>query len=403
MPRRLPCGVGGLPPACRRTETRLLRGDPPRYDGGVLGETEAGLHRRSLLGLTLAAAAASRLVPAQAADKPLKKVQIALGSSILNVSYPMLTLAVTLGYWRQEGYDVEILPVGASLQAIQQLVAGNVQFGDVNASVIVQANAKNNLPVRVAMDNGVLDWSIAVEAGGPIHSAKDLKGKTIGVFSLATGGIAYFNSYLEANGMQPGDVDLLPLGLGAAPVQALKTGKVQALLYWASAVASFQNAGLNLRKMIGSDWRDYPDYSLAVMQQTIDKDPDMVLGIVRGMAKATVYALANPDCTRKLFWQHYPAGKASGADDATLAKWDLNTLMGQVDSMRDAFKLNGGKLYGNADPAVYQRLVEFMLKARQVDKSVDAKSLIVNIPDFFQKANAFDVAAVRADAAACKG
>jgi NitT/TauT family transport system substrate-binding protein len=362
------------------------------------------MHRRtfSQLGLGAATCALLHAAPARAADKPLTKVRIALSSTVLNVTYPMLSLPVTLGYWKQEGYDVDVMPVGASLQSIQQLVAGNVEFGEVNASVVVQANAKNNLPVRIAMGNGVLDWSIAVDADGPIRSAKDLKGKTIGVFSLATGGIAYFDSYLRANGLRPDDVDLLPLGLGVAPVQAMRTGKVQGLLYWASAVAGFQNAGLKLRKMIGSDWRHYPDYSLAVMQQTIDKDPGMVLGIVRGMAKATVYALTSPDCARRLHWEHYPASKPSGADEATLIHWDLNTLQGQLDSMQDAYKLNGGKLWGNADPAVYQRLVEFMLQAKQIDKPLDARTMIVNIPDFFQKANQFDAKTVRAAAMACK-
>src|SRR5690348_17145427 len=81
--------------------------------------------------------------PSLAQQKPPQKVRLAVGTTVLNVGYPMLTLAVTLGYWKEEGYDVELLPVGASLQAIQQMVAGNAEFAEVNASVIVQSNAKN--------------------------------------------------------------------------------------------------------------------------------------------------------------------------------------------------------------------------------------------------------------------
>src|SRR5437879_10742997 len=96
----------------------------------------------------------------------------------------MNRLPVTLGYWKAEGYDVEVLPVGASLQALQQMVAGNAEFGQVNASVIVQANSKNDLDTRIVMGNGVIDWSVAVDENGPIKSVKDLKGKTIRVLSL---------------------------------------------------------------------------------------------------------------------------------------------------------------------------------------------------------------------------
>jgi len=163
------------------------------------------LLRHSTARLVSIAAALLALCAAQASaqDKPLKKVRLAVGTSFLNVGYPMNTLPVTLGYWKAEGYDVEVLPVGASLQALQQMVAGNAEFGQVNASVIVQANSKNDLPARIVMGNGVIDWSIAVDANGPIKSVKDLKGKTIGVFSLATGGVAYFNNLLRANGLDP--------------------------------------------------------------------------------------------------------------------------------------------------------------------------------------------------------
>ncbi len=351
--------------------------------------------------LALAAAQASSEAIAQ--DKRLKKVRIVVGTSLLNVGYPMLTLPGPLGYWKAEGYEVEVLPVGASLQAIQQIVAGNADFAEVNASVIVQVNARNGLPVRLLSVNGVIDWSVAVNADGPIKSAKDLKGKTVGVFSLATGGIAYFNSFLRANGLDPiKDVELVPLGLGAPPVEALKSGKVQALLYWAAAIATFENAGLKLTKLVGDDWRSYPDYSLAAMQATLDKDPAMAIGIARGVAKGTVYALANPDCARRLHWRNYPSTKPTGADEATLIKWDMNTQRAQLDSLTDGFSLNGGKYWGAVERAPLDRLVKFMLEAKQIDKPVTAASMMTTIPGFTAKVNDFDVTAIEADAKACK-
>ena len=303
-------------------------------------------HRRSafwFLAALAVAVAAQVTSPARGEEK----ISIAVGTTVLNVGYPMVTLPLTLGYWKADGYDVDVQPVGASLQAIQQMVAGNAAFAEVNASAVIQANVKNDLPVRIVLSNGVIDWSVAVDADGPIKSVKDLKGKTIGVFSLATGGIAYLNTYLRANGIDPAkDLELVPLGLGAPPVEALRSGKVQGLLYWASAVTTFENAGLKLRKLVGDDWRSYPDYSLSTMQATINKNPAMVIAIARGVAKATVFALANPDCALKLHWAKYPSTKPSGADEATQVKWDLNNQRAQLDSMEEAFKLNGGKLWG---------------------------------------------------------
>lgn len=361
----------------------------------------------AVLAIALAAAVGPLTAPARAGDalaqaKPLKKVRIAVGTTNLNVGYPWLTLPVDLGYWKQMGYDVEVLPVGASLQALQQMVAGNADFAQLNSSVVIQGNIVNDIPVRVLMNNGVIDWSVSVLADGPIKTIKDLKGKSIGVFSLATGGVFFLKSYLRANGMDPDhDVGLIPVGLGAPPIEALRTGKVQGLLFWASAQATFENAGLKLRYLIGPDWRSYPDFTFSTLQTTIDKDPKMVEDITRGAAMATEFVFANPDCARRLHWKYWPSTKPSGADEATLVKWDMNNQKAQLDSMMDAYKMNGGKLWGRATPEAYGRIQKFMLDAKLIDKQIPPAAYMPTIPNFFEKINDFDRAAVRAQAASC--
>ena len=354
------------------------------------------------IGIACVAALGVTSGDALAQAKPLKKVRIAVGTTVFNVSYPWLSLPLSLDYWKADGYDVEILPVGASLQALQQMVAGNAEFAQINSSVVIQGNAVNDLPVRVVMNNGVIDWALSVPEDSPVKSPQDLKGKTIGVFSLATGGIAFMRAYLRQNGMDPDkDVQLVALGLGAPPVEALRTNKVQALLFWAAAQATFENAGLKLRYLRGADWRKYPDFTFATMQKTVDADPAIVEAIARGAAKATAYVFANPDCARKLHWARFPNTKPTGADEATLVRWDMNAQKAQTDSMKDAFEMNGGKLYGNATADAYSRIQNFMLEAKQIQKTIPANNYLVGIPGFWEKINNFDAAAVRAQAANC--
>jgi NitT/TauT family transport system substrate-binding protein len=334
--------------------------------------------------------------------KPLKKVKIAVGTTVLNVGYPWLTLPLALDYWKQDGYDVEVLPVGASLQALQQMVAGNAEFAQLNSSVVIQANVVNNIPARVLMNNGVIDWSLSVIDDGPIKEVRDLKGKTIGVFSLATGGIAFMKSHLRQNGMDPDkDVSLVAVGLGAPPVEALRTNKVQALLFWASAQSTFENAGLKLRYLRGADWRKFPDFTFSTLQKTIDADPAMVEAITRGAAKASVFVMANPDCARRIHWSRYPNTKPSNVDEATAVRFDMNNMKGQLDSMQDAFALNGGKLWGNASAEAYGRIQDFMVEAKLIEKTLPPATYMPTVAGFFDKINAFDAAAVRAQAASC--
>lgn len=359
------------------------------------------LNRRHALALSGAAGLAS-VSGLGRAQSGLRKVKIAVGTTNLNISYPWLTLPITLNYWREEGYDVEVLPVGASLQALQQMVAGNVDFAQLNSSVVIQANIVNDVPVRVVMNNGVIDWSLSVLDDGPIKSVQDLKGKTIGVFSLATGGIAFMRAYLKANGMNPdSDVQLIPVGLGAPPIEAIRSNRVHALLFWAAAQAGFENAGLKLRYLRAADWATYPDFTFSTLQKTVQADPKMVEAIARGAAKATEFVMANPDCQRRLHWAKWPTTKPTGSDDATLARWDLNNLNAQLDSMRAAQQLNGGKLWGRATPEAYGRIQDFMKEAGLITKTIDPKSYMVAIPDFYEAINRFDAAAIRAAATTC--
>ena len=240
-------------------------------------------------------------------------------------------------------------------------------------------------------------------ADGPIRDVHDLKGKTIGVFSLATGGIAFLKSYLKQNGMDPDhDVSLVPVGLGAPAVDAMRTGKVQALLFWAAAMAGFENAGLNLRYLSPDDWRGYPDLSLTTLAKTATADPRMIEAIARGSAKASVFAIANPDCVRRLQWAHFPTTKPSGADEATLERWDMRLLDAQLTSMRQAYTLNGGASWGRVDPVGFGRIQTFMLDAKQITKTIPPETYLLAIPNFTDEVNHFDAGAVRQAAVACQ-
>lgn len=373
-------------PAPRATHHALLRGMPAR----------AALVLAAVLLLAVQAFAQSA--------KPLKPVKIALGTQVVNVTYPWLTLPIALGYWRDEGYDVQVVTVGGSLQGIQQLVAGGVEFAQVNSTGLIQANADQNVPVRGLMGTGTIDWGVGVLADGPIKSITDLKGKKIGIFSLGTGGAPLLKGYLRSNGIDPDkDVQIIATGAGAPALEALRADRVQALMFWGSALAGFENAGTKLRVLADPAWKALPDFTFATLQKTIDADPAMVEAIARGAAKATLFAWTNPDCARRIHWKAYPATKPTGADDATLAKWDLKLLETQLDTMKAAHQMYGGKLIGALSPAPFARMEDMMLKDGLIKRTVPAESLLIQKSGFVEAINRFDTQAVINAAKACQG
>lgn len=349
----------------------------------------------TLFGMTLSAHAQTA--------KPLTSVSIALGTQVVNVTYPWLTLPIALGYWRDEGYDVRILTVGGSLQGIQQLVAGGVDFAQLNSTGLIQANTDNNVAVRGLMGTGVIDWGVGVLEDGPIKSVADLKGKKIGIFSLGTGGMPLLKGYLKANGVNPDtDVQIIATGAGAPALEALRSDRVQAVMFWGSALTSFQNAGTKLRIMTDPVWPTMPDFTFSTMQKTIDANPTMVEAIARGAAKATLFAMTNPDCVRQIHWKNFPSTKPTGADEATLVRNDLSLLNSQLSSMRSAHALHGGKLIGAMSPSAYDRMQDFMFKEGLIKRTVPVDTMLINNTGFVEAINRFDRNAVIEAAKACK-
>ncbi len=343
-------------------------------------------------------------MPAHAEDRPLKKVTIAVGSQVLNVTYPWLMLPGPLGYWREEGYDVTIIGFSGGQQGLQQMVAGGIAFAQLNSTGLIQADTDNNLAVRGIMGTGVIDWGLAVGDTSPYTSVKSLKGKRIGIVSLATGGVPLLKGLLRSNGIDPAaDVQIIAVGAGAPALDALKNDRVQALMFWQSALTGFENAGTKLRIFRDPAWRSLPDFTLTTLQKTIDSDPAMVESIARGAAKATLFALTNPTCARKVHWANYPSTKPTGADPETLVRWDDALLEAQLGSMRDAHVMNGGKLIGALDPKAYGRMQDFMFEEKLIKQKLPPQSLLIDKPGFVEAINRFDHARIEADAKACKG
>lgn len=356
------------------------------------------------LALFCLALAATCQAAAQAPAKALRPVTIAVGTQVLNVTYPWLTLPVVLGYWRDEGYDVKVITVAGSLQGIQQMVGGAVDFAQLNSTGLIQANTENNVPVRGLMGTGVIDWGVGVMQDGPIKGVADLKGKRIGIFSLGTGGVSLLKGYLRANGLNPDtDVQLIATGAGAPALEALKSDRVQALMFWGSALAGFENAGARLRVLVDPAWRTLPDFTFGTLQKTIDADPAMVEAISRGAAKATLFAQTNPMCALRLHWKNYPSTRPTGADEATLVRADMRLLEAQLQAMKGAFELNGGKLIGALDPAAYGRMQDFMRKDGTIKRTVPPATLLIDRPGFVEAINRFDHQAVVDAAKACAG
>ena len=352
-------------------------------------------------GLALALCAFTTLAFHTPSSADPKAVTFSL-SDQMRVSYFWLYVPQLKGYWDKDNLKVQVESVGGSLEALQQVAAGNAQFGQMGTDAVIKANVKEHITAQVALLNGVFQWALAVPADSPIKSAKDLKGKSIGVYSLSTNGNSFLKAYIKSEGLDPEtDVNLVAVGFGGPALHALQTGQVDGLYFWDSAFVSYETQGAHFRYLRSDDWVKYPDYAVATLKTIVDADPQMVEAFVRGMVKGIVFTEANPACAVKLFWKAYPDAKPTGvSDDQALAN-DLKFLKAQMLEGELGRKVTGGDDWGAITPTNIGDLQTFLNGSGDVQGNAPPASMIVSIPAFFDKVNDFDKKAIEADAQTC--
>ena len=214
---------------------------------------------------------------AAAADLTRLRISIpGLGSS----SYPLI-MAQKKGYFRAEGYDVELIPMAGGL-AVKTLMAGEVNLTSAGTVVATVQGAK----LRLVM-GFIRQLPYDLMAPTDIKRVEDLRGKKVAVADR--GSVTFFvaRSILQAHGLEiDKDVTILAMGRPDVRYQALMTGNVQA------AVANFDGTGLLETKgfhsvaKAGKYGKGFAG-SLSVTQEQLERRPEEVVKFIRATLKGT--------------------------------------------------------------------------------------------------------------------
>ncbi|GAB3614491.1 ABC transporter substrate-binding protein [Humibacter ginsengisoli] len=160
-------------------------------------------------------------------------------------------LADTNGYYQKAGFSsVKFIPGGPSaVSVLTQLANGTAQFGVSSPTEIVGANA-NGASFRVIGAMYQKDPRAIVSlAGKPIRTPADLKGKTIAVSDADK---PFMQAFLEANGLKPSDLKIVPFQYDPAPLVA---GQVDGILdYSTNSPISLKESGQDPVVMMFSDF-----------------------------------------------------------------------------------------------------------------------------------------------------
>lgn len=348
-------------------------------------------------GETTTTTGAAESTTSQPAD--LQKVTFALTNQRAIQYYPYY-LADYLGYYEDEGLDVEIVIVSGSGATVQQLVAGNVDIGHPSAPATAQATAQGQCLKQPYTYAHVNVYGLATPADSGIETLQDLKDKVVGVSEPGGGEIIMVRAVLAGVGLAENvDYTIAAIGEGGAlTVQALENGDAQAYSSSIFDVASVEANGMPLRQLLPDEFRYFPSNSIVVTCDYYEANKDILTRFARAVAKATVFGEANPDAA----WDITKTYEPELFEDEALAKaiWDVT-----VDMITPPPALTGAPL-GSHYYEGWEAYLAFATQGTEEEGALPADSVDLNAllaDELLPEVNNFDRAAVEAEAKAFPG
>ncbi len=247
------------------------------------------LRRRTALALGAGLALGGSATQAQAQ----RKVALALWSKpITEIAH--LLAEEDKGFFRAQGLDLQLLPGAGGGDAVRNLLSGQADIAFTDPGSLFAALDKGE-KLRVIYDiypQNVFNV-VALKSSG-ITRAADLKGKRVGVYSLASGTRQNLQLLLAQAGLKESDITLVVTGLlNFAP---LMQGQVDATAATDTGLAVARQRGLRDVHVIEvRDALPLTSDVLVVREETLQQHKPMLRAFVRAWRDSVQWSIAYPE------------------------------------------------------------------------------------------------------------
>lgn len=344
------------------------------------------------------------LALAASAAQAQTKLSIGLGTAPTLI-YGVHYLALTKGFFKEEGLDVEYVIFDGTGTLMPQVAQKRIFTAWPNPDVLILSRqpGRDPLPMK-CIYNGVRTtaWEYAVLADSPVKTLQDLKGRKIGVISLAMGSVPITRALMGEMGMKEGaDYQLVPVGQGATAFRALNDKQVDALNLFDGQHLTLEFTGTKIRRLEQpAKYVNQFSNCWVVHNDSIKDRADVIARFGRAFAKASVACQANwAECVRS-FWSVFPAQKPTDGTEDDKLKRGIAILRSRTDKF---FTFPAGKPrnFGEYYEEDWKNFVSVLHSGGQIStRELPVGEMYTN--QFVQEFNRFDAAAIARRAAEWK-
>jgi NitT/TauT family transport system substrate-binding protein len=293
---------------------------------------------RFYLAVIILVVAGTICVPAVSfGEAPLKKVILVLPTTnFVAGTAPYAAVPKYLGYWKEQGLDVEIQGAAGSRNAAQMVLSGKAQTALV-VPIDIFLFGSEGAGLKAFYTVYRQNWFYPVVlTGSPVNGIEDFRGKTIGVQSMGAAMVPFTKALAAQAGLDPEkDMKFVSAGLGASAAALLAEKRIDILFLWSGQYALMENAGFKLKRL------DIPQltklsFCLPFVAQDpyVKEHPDVIVALGRGIAMGTLFSTTNPEAAVRIHWKLYPQSKPAGESESDSMRKALHELKSATDFMR---------------------------------------------------------------------
>ncbi len=280
---------------------------------------ERGIARRRLLVSAVLAAGAGLLPAATATAVPEKtKVVLAVGGKSA-LYYLALTIAEQLGYFKDEGLEVEIQDFAGGSKSVQALIGGSadVVAGAYEHTIRMQMLGQHVQAFAVIGRGMQLAVGVTAKNADKVNSASDVKGLKFGVSAPGSSTHMLLNYWISRAGLKPSDVVVIGTGAGASVLAAVANGEIDGISQSDPVFTMLQQKGAikvlvdtrTMRGNLDTFGGPMPAATINSKVEFIQKNPGTVQALANAIVRADKWLQrATPEEVAKVVPENYLLG-----------------------------------------------------------------------------------------------
>ena len=288
-------------------------------------------HRASVLAVMtiviLAALAPAGITVAQA---PRRTLVIGMPVTPPNLPHLGVYVAKDLGYFDEEGINLELAAFESGLQSLRGGVSGSVDILRASSEPVIAAIS------RGAKIRSIFSYAhrltVVMAAQESIRRPADLRGKNLGIQEVGAFREVMTRAVLHSAGLTQQDVNYVPVS-SAGYITALIGNKIDTAILHIDQAYMARTKKASLHPLVPL-WEIMPSYwygTFSTTEELLRKDSDLLARAVAAIIKAHRFMYRNKERTLDLASKHtgYPKEVLGPAYDALAAAkvWPVNDGM----------------------------------------------------------------------------